>query len=118
MAELKLLNVTNLYIQRTCMTMHPFIHNTDQRNRPEHNNTYIYVAQIHDYRTRYSRKGYHYIPNKYKYAQHDNFNHDMEQSTKEKTRIWNTLPQPLRDERSITKFKAELKKHLLTLQNQ
>ena len=118
MKELKLLNITNLYIQRTCIEMHPFIHNTDQRNRPEHNNTYIYVAQIHDHNTRHSHKGYHYIPNKYQYARHNNFKHSMNHSTKEKTRIWNTLPQQLREERSKTKFKIKLKEHLLTIQNQ
>ena len=117
MTELKLLNMTNLYIQRTCITMHPFIHHTDQRNRPEHNNNYLYTAQIHDYPTRHSLQGHHYIPNHYQYAKHSNFKHHMEHSTKEKTKIWNTLPQQLREERSLKRFKANLKEHLIALQS-
>jgi hypothetical protein len=117
MTELKLLNLTNLYIHRTCVDTHPYIHQTDQRNRPEHNNNYIKIAQIHDHQTRHSLQGHHYIPNHQKHARHNNLKHKMEQSTKEKTQIWNTLPQQLRHERSLQKFKTNLKEYLLALQS-
>jgi hypothetical protein len=40
MKELKILNLPNLYILRVCVEIHPYIHQTTQVNRPEHNHTY------------------------------------------------------------------------------
>ena len=45
----KILNITNLYTQRVCLEMHPFIHHTNRTNKPDHDHDYLWVAQIHDY---------------------------------------------------------------------
>ena len=54
MKELNLLNMTNLYILRVCLEMHPFIRDTKYVNRPEHNHKYVYAAQMHEHITRYA----------------------------------------------------------------
>jgi hypothetical protein len=81
MKELKILNLTNLYIQRVCTEIYPFIHPTKQINRPEHNHDYIWTAQIHEHQTRYSQQQHHYIPNPYNYSKIRKSNHTMEYHT-------------------------------------
>merc|ERR1711957_687451 len=54
MHQHKILNITNLYIQRVCLDMHRFIHPQELKNRPEHDHTYTLVSDIHDHHTRYS----------------------------------------------------------------
>ena len=63
MKKLGILNIPNLYIFRTCIEKHPFIHTPDKYNRPEHNHNYIWIAQVHEHNTRYSQQQHHYIPN-------------------------------------------------------
>jgi hypothetical protein len=116
MTELKLLNITNLYILRVSTEMHPFIHQTSQENRPEHDHNYIWTAQIHDHQTRHSLQRHHYIPNPYKYSKTNKPEHTTEHLTQHYTEIWNTLPQTLRDTQALGQFKVNLKAHLLKKQ--
>jgi hypothetical protein len=116
MQKLHILNMTNLYILRVCTETHPFVHTTDQHDRPEHNHTYLWTAQIHEHQTRYSTQQHHYIPNKYQYSKQREPVHTVEFFTEKYTQIWNTLPQELRDDTTLSSFKKKLKKHLLNKQ--
>jgi hypothetical protein len=118
MKELKILSLTNLYIQRVCTEIYPFIHQTKQKNRPEHNHDYIWTTQIHEHQTRYSQQQHHYIPNPHNYSKTRKSNHTMEHLTSKYTQIWNTLPQALRNNTSLPSFKTELRLHLLEVQEQ
>jgi len=102
MTELKILNITNLYIHRTCTEMHPFIHPPTQLNRPEHNHNYIWTSQIHEYPTRYSQQKHLYIPNTTHHNTTQPHPH-MEHLTKQASNIWNTLP--------LTTHKPELQRN-------
>jgi hypothetical protein len=116
MKELHILNITNLYILRVCTEIHPFIHTTDQKNRPEHNHDYIWTAQIHEHKTRHSEQRHHYIPNPYQYSKTKKPKHTTETLTRHYTEIWNELPLDLKDNRVISSFKKKLKKYLLDKQ--
>jgi hypothetical protein len=59
---MKILTLTNLYIMRVCIEMHPFIHPAKELNRPEHNHHYIKANQVHNYGTRHATQWNHYIP--------------------------------------------------------
>jgi hypothetical protein len=109
--ELKLLNIFNLYTLRVCTEMHPFIYQNSQLNRPEHNHNYIPVAQIHEYPTRHSQQGHHYIP------AINNLTHDIDHTTARNTKTWNSIPEHIRDIQSLKTFKRELKQYLLQQQN-
>ena len=117
MAELNILNITNLYILRVCAEAHPFIHQTAQNNRPEHNHSYLWTAQIHEYPTRQSQQKQHlYIPNTHSKSK-TKPKHDAEHLTQRYTKIWNTLPLTLRQDRSLDSFKTKLKQYLQKKQN-
>ena len=105
MNELKLLTITNIYIMRVCIEIHPYIHKDDTPiNRPEHNHQYTKASQIHNHSTRYATQKHHYI------------SHDTEHLTKKYTTIWNTIPQKYREITQITPFKNKIKHHLLNKQ--
>jgi hypothetical protein len=113
MTELKILKLTNLYILRVCVEMHPFIHPPTLTNRPEHIHNYLWTAQIHDYPTRYSRQKHHFIPNPYKYSKTKQPKYTMNYLTRQYTKIWNTLPLEIRNTSTLTTFTKLLKTYLL-----
>ena len=105
MNELNLLTITNIYIMRVCIEIHPYIHKDDTPiNRPEHNHQYTKTSQIHNHSTRYATQKHHYI------------SHDTEHLTKKFTKIWNTIPQKYREITKITLFKNKIKDYLLNKQ--
>ena len=116
MQDLHILNMTNLYILRVCTEMHPFIHTTDQNNRPEHDHKYIWTVEIHEHKTRYTQQQHHYIPNPYQYSKEKEPKHTAAVFTRRYTEIWNTLPLELRTNRNLFSFKKKLKKYLLEKQ--
>jgi hypothetical protein len=116
MKQLKILNITNLYILRVCTEMHPFIYPRRQRNRPEHNHQYIFTSQIHTHRTRYSQQKHAFIPSHTR-SKIKPLKYTMEHLTKQYSHLWNTLPQNIRDIHIRTTFKQTLQTHLLNKQN-
>ena len=119
MVSLRILTIPNLYIHRTCILMHPFIHLPTHRNRPQHNNHYLWTRDIHDYPTRYSNQTYHYIPNStaYKYSKSKTHKHVASHSTRKGLKIWNALSEELRHETSLPTFKRKLKDYLMDTQS-
>jgi hypothetical protein len=117
MKELKILNLPNLYILRVCVEIHPYIHQTTQVNRPEHNHTYMWIAQIHDYPTRHSTQQKHYVPIPSKHSKKAKPTFSTAYLTQQYTEVWNTIPLKLRENRSLSIFKKELKSYLLIEQN-
>ena len=93
-AKLNTLTLTNNYIHRVCIEMHPHIFVRGNKNRPEHNHDYISTAQIHAYPTRLSQQNHQYIPNRRYGAQAAK--HNMEYFTKQYSRIWNSIDPALR----------------------
>ena len=80
MKQLKILNIFNLYIYRTTIDMHPYIHPPKEAlNRPAHNHQYI--TPIHSHPTSCSQKNILYIPNKYQYKKDYIPNHSLHHST-------------------------------------
>jgi hypothetical protein len=110
----RILNITNLYIQRVCLEIHPFIHQTKQPTRPEHDHTYIPVSAIHDHHTRHSHQQHQYIPNPNQYGK--NKEPTIAHLTQKYTEIWNTLPQEHRSTSNFHSFKLDLKTYLLKKQ--
>jgi hypothetical protein len=113
MNELNILNLQQLYIQRTCMEMHPFIHPTDNINRPEHNHNYTKISEIHNHQTRRSTQNHLFT------FHHQSSKKAPEQSehlTKQYARIWNSIPQNIREIKQKDSFKQELQKFLLAKQ--
>ena len=117
MTELKILNILNLYTLRVCLEMHPFIYPTKKTHRPEHDHNYIRAARIHEYPTRYAQQLHQHIPNKYRYTRTTD-SPNMENYTKINSEVWNTLPQKLKENRSLDSFKKELRTYLQEQQNQ
>jgi hypothetical protein len=101
MTKHKILNITNLYIQRVCMETHPYIHNNNPKHRPDHDHNYIWVAQIHEYPTRHALKCPVY---------------SIEHLTEQYAAIWNALPEKLRQQSRLLTFKKKLREHLLEKQ--
>eukprot|EP00732_Lithocolla_globosa_P000890 Lithocolla_globosa_v1_NODE_349_length_4370_cov_18.560371.p8 type:complete len:108 gc:universal NODE_349_length_4370_cov_18.560371:512-189(-) len=94
--------------------MHPFIHPPEQPlNRPNHNHHYIKTTDIHQHYTRLSAKNMLYIPNQCNYSQSRQLNHTLALSTQKHSHIWNTLPEKIKTEKNLKKFKKILKNHLL-----
>jgi hypothetical protein len=112
MNELNILNITNLYTLRVCIEMHPFIYPPTPTHRPEHNHTYLWTSQIHDYPTRYSKQLHHFIPNPYKYSETIQPKHTTDHYTAIYSNVWNSIPTTVREIQNINKFKSELRKHL------
>ena len=117
MTELKILNILNLYTLRVCLEMHPFIYPTKKTRRPEHDHNYIRAARIHEYPTRYAQQLHQHIPNKYRHTKTTG-SPDMENYTNINSEVWNTLPQKLRENRSLDSFKKELRTYLQEQQDQ
>ena len=118
MQQLKILNLTNLYIARVSSEMRPFIHHRGQLNRPDHDHRYVWATQVHEYPTRHALSHQYYVPNPRTHL----FSHNKTPSIESAhlhtayARVWNTLPQKIRDEQSKAKFKTMLKTHLLEAQ--
>ena len=109
MAQLKILNITNLYILRVCTEMHPFIYpppNKEPLNRPEHNHNFTPASEIHNHNTRYTTVNRQHLTD------------NMEHFTRAHAIIWNSLPPKLSNTRTRNTFKTELKVHLLRKQNE
>lgn len=104
MAELKILSVPSLYTLRVCAEMHAFIHPKVAVNRPEHSHHYVRTETIHQHLTRRSQQ------------QTLHQTHSMEHYTREYTRVWNSIPQKLRETTAPNIFKRNLKTYLLALQ--
>jgi hypothetical protein len=119
MKELKILNITNLYILRVCLEMHPFVHLTKKKNRPQHDHHYIPVAQIHEYPTRHSLQRQHFIPHAPSKSkkQKQKYGHALDHFTRCYAETWATLPEGLRIDTSHQRFKRNLKQHLLEQQS-
>ena len=116
MQKLHILNIPNLYILRVCIELHPFIHTTDQHNRPEHDHNYLWIAQVHEHNTRHSQQQQHYIPNPHQYAKNKEPKLKSEHFNSHYTAIWNALPLALSTNRTMSSFKKKLKKYLLDKQ--
>jgi hypothetical protein len=119
MTELKILNLANLYIHRTCMQLHSFIHPNKQLNRPHHNNHPLWTAQLHDYPTRYSLQRHQYVPNPnaHKKSKTKKPTHETSHYATKHWTIWNSIPEHIRAERNRNTFKRTLKEHLLQAQS-
>jgi hypothetical protein len=117
MSKHNILNITNLYIQRVCLEAHPFIHKTKEVNRPEHNHTYLNITQIHNHHTRHSTQGNRYEANPFQYSKNSSPVHEAAHLTQRYTHVWNSLPTAAKQKKSLTGFKALLKKHLLKKQS-
>ena len=112
MCRLKILSITNLYILRTTSEMHPFIHNKAQHNRPDHIHQYIQTSDIHSYPTRYSGRKKNHIPSNSRKQRNK-----MNPFAREYSRVWNELPDFLREIEDLDLFKRRLKIHLLAKQS-
>ena len=99
--ELELLSLPDLYTLRVSTEMHAYVYPAKPINRPEHNHHYVSPAQIHSHNTRFSQHGALHTQN------------NMNNFTKQYTRIWNRLPNELRETQEKNTFKAKLKCFLL-----
>jgi hypothetical protein len=119
MLELNILNITNLYIHRTCMQLHNFIHPRKQLNRPQHNTHPLWTSQVHDYPTRYSLQCHQYVPNPdaHRHSRTKTPTHETSFYATEQWTIWNSVPEHIRAERKRGTFKRALKEHLLQKQS-
>jgi hypothetical protein len=117
MTELQILSLTNLYIHRVCVEMHPFIHPPkEELNRPEHNHHYMKTSQVHSHRTRYSLHNHQFIPQQKNYSKKKP-KFTTTHLTAKYASIWNKLPAELRDTESRTTFKKDARRYLLERQN-
>ena len=116
MNQLKILSIPYLYIYRVSIETHPYIHPTKQLNRPAHDHNYLSIAHIHDYPTRYARQKHQYIPNR-SCKKNRPPAHNIEHLNAKYARVWNAIPEHIRDTRSLKTFKALLKDYLLEKQN-
>ena len=101
MDELQLLSLPDIYTLTVSTAMHSYIYPKKPVNRPEHNHHYVNPTQVHNHNTRFSQHG----------ALHAR--HDMNESTKQHTQVWNKLPRELRETKLPNIFKANLKQYLL-----
>ena len=116
MNQLKILSIPYLFLYRVSIETHPHIHPTKQLNRPAHNHNYLSIAHIHDYPTRYARQKHQYIPNR-SCKKNRPPAHSIEHLGAKYARVWNSIPEHIRDTRSLKTFKALLKDYLLEKQN-
>ena len=116
MHQHKILNITNLYIQRVCLDMHRFIHPQELKNRPEHDHTYTLVSDIHDHHTRYSHQQHRFMPHAPNPRSPAQPTHHIEHLTALYTAVWNKLPQRLKTTANYNAFKLELKNYLVDKQ--
>ena len=108
----KILNITNLYIQRVCLDMHRFIHPSDTKNRPEHDHTYTLTSDIHNHNTRHSHQQHHYTPHPPNPRSAAQPTHTIEHFTALYTAVWDKLPLKLRTTANYHFFKQDLKTYL------
>ena len=106
LTNLGILTITNLYILRVSVDMHPFIHPSTAQNRPEHIHQYNSTASAHSHSTRNSvqSKFLVHIPKTMPYF------------TAKYARIWNSLDLTIRQIESPNLFKQTLKTTLLIRQ--
>ena len=116
MHQHKILNITNLYIQRVCLDMHRFIHPQELKNRPEHDHNYTLVSEIHDHHTRYSHQQHRFMPHAPNPRSPAQPTHHIEHLTALYTTVWNKLPQQLKTTANYNAFKLELKNYLVDKQ--
>ena len=114
-----IMNITNFYIHRSCLQMHPFIHPHTNLNRPQHNHHYLWTAQVHDYPTRHSLRGNHYIPNPnaHKHSKLKEPAITASHYTRTLSNLWNSIPADIRDTPHRATFKKKLKQYLMDKQN-
>ena len=117
MTKHNILNITNLYIQRVCTELHPFVHNTTTPNRPDHHHQYTKLTDIHPHHTRSAAANTIHRPNPKNHKHSTNPAYNTNHFPQIYMQIWNSLPQPLRDQQSLPTFKRHLKQHLCKLQN-
>lgn len=117
MQKLQILNIPKLFVFRVCVEMHPFVYPIAQPNRPNHAHSYLYTAQIHEHKTRYSTQQHQYIPNPYQYSRTRTAKHSMDHLTRYYSATWNSLPAEIRSIQNLPSFKTHLKTHLLRMQS-
>ena len=118
MTKLKILNLTNLYILRVCVEMHPYIHPTKTKNQPEHNHHYEPITKIHDHNTRYAHNNHQFIPNTLNFSKTKTLRYNIDHLTQQYATIWNRLPAELRNTSSRSTFKTKTHNYLLQQQSQ
>ena len=101
MDELQLLSLPDIYTLTVSTEMHSYVYPKKPVNRPKHNHHYVNPAQVHNHNTRFLQHG----------ALHAR--HDMNESTKQHTQIWNKLPREIRETKLSSIFKSDLKQYLL-----
>jgi hypothetical protein len=106
MTRLKILNITNLYIYRVCLTVHQHHLSNKHPNRPEHDHRYKPASQAHNHRTRFAANKNLYV-DRAKNAEH---------LTRKFTAVWNSLPLPLKNTTAFGPFKSKLRHYLLEAQ--
>ena len=117
--QLQILNIFNLYIHRTAIDMHPFIHPpSEQLNRPQHNHQYIRAADIHQHATRFASTQSLYVPNTNQYLATYKPSHTINHYAAKFSHIWNKIPHNIRSITDKTEFKTALKQHLQTEQDE
>jgi hypothetical protein len=99
------------------MESHPFRPNTKPTHRPDHDQNYIKITQIHNYPTRHSPQEHHYIPNPNQYGQDKEPALYTVHLTQHYTEIWNALPETIRKQSKLLTFKQKLREHLLEKQS-
>ena len=98
MYDLKILaNIQALYVARVCAEIHPFIHQKKALNRSDHIHDYRRAGDVHRYNTRNSQSGALHRSKKNAHL------------TNEYTRIWNTIPDSIRNITNSDKFNRTLK---------
>ena len=116
MKELKILNIPNLYILRVCAEMHPYIYQKTNFNTPEHNHNYIWTTQVHEHNTRQRTSNKHYIPTNYRRTSNKERTYTQDLLTSKYSKIWNTIPNEIREKSTLNSFKKHLKQFLLEKQ--
>ena len=86
MQELEILSAHNHYTLRVCTEMHEYIHQLEDKNRPDHDHNYINKTTVHHHATRYY--------------------------TRQSTDVWNKLPLQIREKTQKEPFKQALKNYL------
>ena len=79
MQELEILSVPNLYTLRVCTEMREYIHQLEDKNRPEHDHNYISKTTVHHHATRHATQ------------RHCHVTHDMEHYTRQFTDVLSSL---------------------------
>ena len=104
MQELEILSIPNLYTLRVCTEMHEYIHQLEDKNRPEHDHNYVSKTTVHHHKTRHATRHHYHVT------------HDMEHYTRLFTDVWNKLPLQIREKTQKEPFKQALKSYLLATQ--